>query len=131
MNDTGNIRFDTTNVRGFAEYMHHLLTTKYGPRVEEIKAKLNGGSAPGVTGDLAAGSANGSMGTSGVEYYGREIGNAEVENAQAGAAALDDLMLAWLSMANGAAYVAEEYSGQDADNADELGNDIKSGDEVL
>lgn len=130
MNDTGGIRFDTTNVRGFAEYMHHLLTTKYEARVEEIKAKLDGGSATGGTSDLAAGSANGSMGTSGVEYYGLDIGKAEAENAKAGAEALDEIIWAWRSMANGAAYAAEEYSGQDADNADELGKDFKPGDQV-
>lgn len=128
MNDSGGIRFDTTNVRGFAEYMHHLLTTKYEDRAEDIKAKLNGGSN-GSDG-RAHSDGTGSMGSSGIEYYGLEIGKAEAENAQAGDEALAQIIDAWRSMANGAAYAAEEYSGQDADNADELGKDIKSGDQV-
>lgn len=129
MNDSGGIRFDTTNVRGFAEYMHHLLTTKYSARSEKIAIMLNGGAASETDG-RAHSDGQGSMGTSGVGYYGHDVGKAEAENAQAGSIALAQIVEAWRSMANGAAYAAEEYSGQDGDNADELGKDFTSGDKA-
>lgn len=128
MNDSQGIRFDTTNVRGFAEYMHHLLTTKYEVRAEEIAAKLNGGTSGGES-DLAAGSGTGSMGSSGVEYDGLQVGKTEVANALVGEKVLKQFMRAWAGMANAAAYAAEEYSGQDGENAADLEGDFTPGEE--
>lgn len=131
MNDTNGVRFDTTNVRGFAEYLHHLWDTKYRDRADSISAKLAGGEATGGSSDLAAGSGSGSMGSSGVQYDGLELGKTEVENAQAGDKALRQFMRAWESMAKAGAFAAEEYSGQDAKNADELEGQFEDTDTVV
>lgn len=128
MNDNQNIRFDTSNVRGFAEYMHHLLTTKYEDRARAISAKLAGGEGGGSD-DRAYSTTGGSMGSSGVEYDGLQIGKTEVTNALVGEKVLKQFMRAWAGMADAAAYAAEEYSGQDGENAADLEGDFTPTDE--
>ncbi|ADD40713.1 hypothetical protein [Stackebrandtia nassauensis] len=128
MNDNQDIRFDTTNVRGFAEYMHHLLTTKYEERARTISTKLAGGEGGGGD-DRAYSTSGGSMGSSGVEYDGLQVGKTEVTNALVGEKVLKQFMRAWAGMANAAAYAAEEYSGQDGENATDLQGDFTPGEE--
>lgn len=124
MNDNGGIRFDTTKVRGFAEYMFDLWDKKYRDRAQTISMQLAGGEGGGSDGRAHAADSGGSMGSSGVQYEGLEIGKSEVENARYASETLDDFMKAWVSMANGGAFVAEEYTGQDGESADELEKDF-------
>lgn len=119
MTDGRDIRFDTSKVRGFAEYLFHLWDTKYRDRATAITARLSGG------GDGA------SMGSSGVEYDGLLIGRTEVANARAGGIALAQFMAAWESLAKAGAYAAESFADQDGDGSADLAGRFTDTDAVI
>lgn len=118
MADDQNIYFDTSNVRGFAEYVTHLLSTKYRDRADEIRALLSAEDPEGADGRARDGDTAATMGSSGVEYYGLDVAKSQSENASNASFWLAGFVHSLEDIATAGAVAAEDFTGADGDNAD-------------
>lgn len=124
MNDS--ILFDTSTVRGFAEWLNHQVNGGpegggYAAQIDTIIAKLGGGAADESEGrsrdsDVEAQT----LGTSGVAYSGKDYAAAETKNAQAALKFLEDMKRSLQGMADAAGVMSEDFSGEDGENAKDM-----------
>ena len=127
---TGNadLQFDTSTVRGFAEWLYSQIHDEggYESRIKAIIDKLGGTTDSGETTNLRADSSSDArtIGTSEVHYYGKDYGAAQVKNAEAAVKYLHGLRKSLDDMATAAGVAAEDLPAQDGENSKSISDHI-------
>jgi hypothetical protein len=122
------IQFDTSTVRGFAEWLYSQVHDDggYKSRIDDIIEKLGGTPGSSSNRDGFDSSSNGAqtMGTSGVHYYGKDYGVAQVKNVEAAVKYLNGLRSSLNDMATAAGVAAEDLPAQDGENSKSISDHI-------